>query len=159
MWYWGSNSILYGEKTRFWRPALRPVIDRSAHVLLSGEPPANGTPLSGCGRLRCAFSGSLLLDLYCSTGTIGLTMAKQAGRLIRGGGRRIRCKRRQRKCGTEWDQNAEFPLYGRGASGKTVRLIGHSSGGDGTRSAERMQPGGRNGSGRNEAGADRVCLL
>lgn len=26
--------------------------------------------------------GSLLLDLYCGTGTIGLTMAKQAGRLI-----------------------------------------------------------------------------
>ena len=110
MWYWGSNSILYGER----RALAYQLCGLSLTVAPMSFYQVNHRQTERLYQVAAGYAalspGSLLLDLYCSTGTIGLTMAKQAGRLIRGGGRRIRCKRRQRKCGTEWDPKRRIPF-------------------------------------------------
>lgn len=62
--------------------AVRPAVPFITAVVLSGQPPAGGDPYGIAGDFVSPGPEDTVFDLYCGTGTIGLSMAKRAGQIV-----------------------------------------------------------------------------
>ncbi len=62
--------------------AVRSAVPFITAVVLSGQPPAGEILYGIAGDFASPGPEDTVLDLYCGTGTIGLSMAKRAGQIV-----------------------------------------------------------------------------